>query len=251
MKRTEFLSCLGMGLLAVGLVDVLAVTGDLSPIQKSALEHWTLRLEQMCGDLKSREMGLAEWQRETALLLERVPLEELLRDIDFATLHNKLELPDLGVGTRYVRMPRIEGMPARASFISKLFGMRADRAIIPHGHENMASAHLVLEGQFHLRQYDKVRGDENYLWVRPTIESQSLPGHASTISDEENNVHWLIAGKKPAFTLDIIMLDLGGEEHDIFNLDMDAGKWEDGMLRCPVIGVEEALAKYGKESIHH
>lgn len=251
MDRLEFLRQMGKGLLALGLIDLLGYAEGLTAPTRAALEHWTHRVQTLCGDLRGQTIAPQAWQSEIESLLGRIPLEDLLQDVDFEVLHRKIDLPDLGVGTRYLRLPQMEGMPRPLTFVSKLFGMRAGRAIVPHGHSHMASAHLVLQGDFHLRQYEKVRSEENHLWVRPSVDAMAGPGTVSSISDDHHNIHWLIAGDRPAFTLDIIVLDLFEQPYDIHNLDLRAAQADGDQLRVPIIGVEEALRKYGKEGLHH
>lgn len=129
--------------------------------------------------------------------------------------------------------------------------MKKDRAIIPHGHSNMASAHLILQGEMHLRNYEKVRHDGKNLIIKPTIDKIIKRGENSSISDERDNVHWFIADTTTAFTFDVIMLDLNNKPYDIHNLDINAKQeLPDGTMRVPVMDVSEALAKYGKETHH-
>jgi len=73
-------------------------------------------------------------------LLDTLLTRDLLADPGREITRN-FEYPDLGVHTRMVDFPRIAGLPEDVAFIKKIFGMKQDRAIIPHGHKNMVSAH--------------------------------------------------------------------------------------------------------------
>ena len=129
--------------------------------------------------------------------------------------------------------------------------MKRDRAIIPHGHSNMASAHLVLKGEMKLRHYDKLARDKNHLIIKPSIDKTVMTGDFSSISDEKDNIHWFIANSETAFTFDVIMLNLNESVYDIHNIDIYAKeKLSDNQLRVPILDVETALKKYGKESHH-
>ena len=78
------------------------------------------------------------------------------------------------------------------------------------------------------------------------------PANASSISDDRNNVHWLIARGGRAHTLDVIVLgiDEGRPEFEIDNLDAEAAEPAgEGLLRMPKLSVEQALHKYGHD--HH
>lgn len=114
----------------------------------------------------------------------------------------------------------------------------------------MVSAHLVLKGELHLRHYNKIREEDNQLIIQPTLYRITVPGESSSISDEENNIHWFIANTENAFTLDVILLDLNDQPYQIYNLDIyEQEDLHNGLLRVPVLKVEEALKKYGKH--HH
>jgi len=174
-----------------------------------------------------------------------------LKFIDFDNLIKGFEYPDLGVNTKTVKFPKLEGLFESTIFVKKIFGMKKSRAIIPHGHSNMASAHLIIKGEMHLRQYDKIRKEDNKLIIKPSIDKTFLLGESSSISDEKNNVHWFVAKTETAFTFDVIMLDLKGEPYDIHNLDIyEKEDLKDGTIIVPVLDMQAALNKYGNETHH-
>ena len=178
-------------------------------------------------------------------------LDDILKFIDFENLIKGFEFPDLGVNTRPVKFPKLDGLPDKTIYQKKIFGMKKDRAIIPHGHSNMASSHLILRGEMHLRNYEKISEEDNTLIIKPTVDRIIRPGESSSISDEKDNVHWFIANTDTAFTFDVIMLDLNGKQYDIHNLDIDEKQdLSDGTMRVPVLDVNTALKKYGKETHH-
>ena len=139
----------------------------------------------------------------------------MLAAIDFDQLTARFDYPDLGINTRPVQFPRLDGIPEDLAFYGKVFGMRRDRAIIPHGHKNMVSCHYVLKGEFLLKQYDKVDETDSHMIIAPTIDEVARAGSHSSISDEKNNVHWLRATTETAFTFDVLVLDLAGKSADI------------------------------------
>ncbi|ANM32176.1 hypothetical protein ABI59_09770 [Acidobacteria bacterium Mor1] len=215
-----------------------------------AFSTWVRGLDDACLDLKRSGLSLVQWQESIQSLLERIELAELLAAIDFDALEKQLDYPDLGVDTARVRFPGVEGLPEKLSFYPKFFGMKAGRAIIPHGHRNMVSAHLIVGGEMHLRQYDRREDEGGALIVEPTIDTLAGPGEASSISDDRNNVHWLIARGGPAYTFDVIVTGVDGPGYDIENLDPESAEpIQGGLLRMPKLSVEEALERYGKD--HH
>jgi hypothetical protein len=237
-------------LLTYSLLRILSTARLLAEPVSSELDRWLRSVHDLCGDLQRQSLSPRQWQEGIGRLLERVSLEDLLAYIDFPTLERRLVYPDLGVDTASVRFPGVEGLPAGLSFHPKVFGMERDRAILPHGHRNMVSAHLVLGGRFHLRQYERRGEDGGGLVVEPSVDRLTGPGEASSISDQHNNIHWLIARGGPAYTLDVIVTGLEGPGYGIDNLDPDnAEALPGGLLRMPRLTVEEALRRYGKD--HH
>lgn len=214
------------------------------------VRHWAAEMQDICSDLGRSNISPVIWQERIESLFERVELKELLNFIDFETLSERISFPDLGVGTQTVKFPSIAGLPSKTVFIKKIFGMKKGRAIVPHGHSNMASAHLILKGDFHLRHFEKTADEGDVLRIRPSIDRRVTAGDCSSISDERDNVHWFIAETDEAFTFDVIMLDLEGGKYKIHNIDIDdAEKAGGGELIVPKIDVAAALEKYGKQ--HH
>jgi hypothetical protein len=52
--------------------------------------------------------------------------------------------------------PHVTGQGLRTWFV-RVFALRRGGAIIPHVHNHMVSAHLVVSGSFHVRTHDRVR----------------------------------------------------------------------------------------------
>lgn len=252
ISRREF----GAGLLGSFLTYSLLTScakneQTFAPPVQAITKHWAVELNEICNDLKLSKIPQKIWQEQTEKLFGRIELAELLKFIDFENLSKNLSYPDLGVTTKPVNFPELEGLPENTVFIKKIFGLKKDRAIIPHGHSNMASAHLVLKGEFALKHYDKIEEEKDHLIIKPTIDKTAKTGSASSISDQRDNIHWFVATTETAFTFDVIMLDLNGEKYDIHNLDIRAGEKIAGdLIRAKKLDVETALKKYGKESIH-
>lgn len=233
------------------LLESLFFTDAFGKSIKPIAEHWVNQLQELCLDLKKSSLTQVQWQSQIEKLLSSIEITDLLKFIDFEKLTRNFQYADLGVSTKPVVFPRIDGLPENTVFVKKIFGLQKDRSIIPHGHSNMTSSHLVLKGSLALRQFEKEEEEENHLVVKPTIDRVAGVGDASSISDEKNNIHWFIADSPHAFTFDVIMLDLGGKHYDIHNIDIRGGeKIGNGMIRAEKMDVEAALKKYGKESHH-
>lgn len=251
MNRRKFSQELLTTLSSFALIESVLVYDTVGNAIKPITKHWALQLNEYCRDLKKDAISPVEWQQLIKGLYQKVSLEELLKFIDFANLTKGFQYPDLGVQTKPVFFPKLTGLPEKTVFIKKVFGMKKGRAIIPHGHSNMASAHLVLQGEMHLRHYEKVQSEAKHLIIKPSIDRVAKRGDHSSISDEKDNIHWFIANSPAAFTFDVIVLDLAGKPYDIHNLDIYKKQaLSNGTLRVPLLDVDTALKKYGKESHH-
>lgn len=231
------------GLAATTATAMLAAAGDAVAADRPL---WARRTSEVTDALRGGAMSIGDWREAMDAVLGGAPLSDIAASIDTARLRAMAGRPTRGVGTARVRLA--SGAETSLSFIPKYFAIDAGRAIIPHGHANMVSAHVVLSGDMRLRQYDQVDRGAASLRVRQTRDVDIGPGAVSSIGEARDNVHWFVA-RRPAETLDIIVTGLGPADaarYEIFNLDMDAaGPRGDGTLDAPRLSVYDALAKYG------
>jgi hypothetical protein len=85
--------------------------------------------------------------------------------------------------------------------------------------------------------------------LRPTIDRESHPGSATTLSDHQDNVHWLVATSGVAATFDVILPGLDPARPTEFMDFVDPRRGEplgDGTVRAPRLGADEVFARYGK-----
>lgn len=251
MDRRVFTKKLLATVTSYALLESVFAHQAFAPAIKPITNHWAVRLHEYCADLKKQSISPTEWQDHVEQLFNNINIQDVIQFIDFERLMTGFSFPDLGVNTKPVRLPKLSGLPENTAFVRKIFGMKKDRAIIPHGHSNMASAHLVLRGEMHLRHYEKIRQEERNLIIKPTIDRSIGLGESSSISDEKDNVHWFVANTETAFTFDVIVLDIGDKHYDIQNIDIYASQnLSDGTLRAPILDVATALKRYGKETHH-
>ncbi|MFN8347604.1 MAG: hypothetical protein U0X91_21550 [Spirosomataceae bacterium] len=250
MTRREFSNELLATLTGVAFLDTLFQQQLLAHSVKPIARHWLKELHTLCADLKTNTISPKEWQLKINDFHRKLPLEDLLKVIDFEKAIEKFTCPDLGVVTKDPLLPKVEGISGRYSFIGRIFGMQQDRAIIPHGHQNMTSCHRVLKGEFLLRQYDRLKDEGDTMLIKQTIEETGKVGSFSSVSDDRNNVHWLVATTDKAYTFDVIVVGLHEKPTEIDNIDIyNAVKTGKDVLRVKKMKVEDALKKYGKS--HH
>lgn len=126
---------------------------------------------------------------------------------------------------------------------------RASQA--PHEHHNLISTHVVLRGQVHLRQYDRIATDgANNLVLQPVRDAILDTGGIFQASEWSNNVHWFGAVGSPALMFSV---DARGYETSTFHSDNDQGEpfgrryvdptEVDASGRSIGVGLAEAAAK--------
>jgi hypothetical protein len=251
-SRRRFLEAGLVPLVAVGFLEAVWASGLVPTTVATVLERWLRRLHEVCADLRGAAIPATVWQDELAALLARVPLDDLLRLIDLERLVARISLPDDRAATRDPVFPPLDGIPEHPGYIRRVFVLAEDRAIVPHGHRNMVSGHLVIHGRLRVRHYERVRDEPAHMLLRPTIDRQSDPGEATAVSDDRDNVHWLVATSRVAATFDVIVPDLDPTRPTRFMDFVDPRSAEglgDGLLRAPRLGVDAAFARYGKSGV--
>lgn len=116
--------------------------------------------------------------------------------------------------------PKLEGLNENTIFIKKIFRLKKDRDIIPHGHSNISSAHLILTGEMHLWHYEKNKQEAKSLIIKPTVDKVIKAKESPSISEELDNIQWFVANTSTAFTFHVIVLDLMGKKYNIHNNDI-------------------------------
>ncbi len=252
ISRRQFLEAGLTPFVAISFLDAVHAAGLVPTAVAPVLADWLRKLHGHCQDLRGAAIPATAWQDDVATLLGRVPLEDLLALIDFERLVARISLPDDRATTHDPVFPPLQGIPERPSYIRRVFFMARNRAIVPHGHQNMASGHLVIHGSLRVRHFERVRDEPAHMVLRPTIDRQSNPGAATTVSDARDNVHWLVATSKVAATFDVIVPDLDASRPTRFTDFVDPRRGEDvggGLLRAPRLGFDEVIRRYGSSGV--
>jgi hypothetical protein len=251
-SRRQFLEAGLAPFVVVSFLDAVHAAGLVPAGVSPVLAEWLRKLHGRCQDLRGAAIPATVWQDDVAALLGRVPLEDLLSLIDFERLMARIRLPDDRAATEDPVFPPLQGLPERPSYIRRVFVLAQDRAIVPHGHRNMASGHLVIEGSLRVRHFERVRDEPAHMILRPTIDRQSHPGTATTVSDERDNVHWLVATSKVAATFDVIVPDLDPSRPTQFMDFVDPRRGEGvggGLIRAPRLRADEVFRRYGRSGV--
>lgn len=233
------------------LGETLSAAELLSNRAGRRVVEWTRAHEDLARRLRAKEIDGREWQVEVESLARGLDREALLQAIDFEKLARTTVFEKEGATKRSLRLPHPEDASRRLSFGTALFGLAKGRAITPHGHRNMVSAHLVVGGRLHVRNFDRAEDAPGRMLLTPTVDAAIAPGDCSTMSSEKNNVHWFVALTTTAYTFDVVVdgLDSAGPAYVIELVDpRGAEKRPGGRLSARVIEWEESVRLYGEES---
>jgi len=248
-SRRDFTKRSIQALLTISLLDHLCSANLLAANAKLTAKQWLNEVNQIGLDTKGRKIKQVEWQAQIEdLLKNKIALPDLLKLIDFDRIAKTTKLVDNGARSIRPKFPKIEGAPDKLVFGKQIFALKKGRSVVPHGHNNMATAFLVLKGNFHGRHYDRVTDEKKHMIIKPTIDAKFGPGTGSSISDEKDNVHWFKAEDEPAFIFNIHVFGLNpdsGKRTSRIYIDPNGEKLDDGLIRARLIDSKEAHQRYG------
>ena len=236
-------------LLTFSLVKSLSKAEALGHPVRAIVRPWVLEMERATKAMRAGRLSQKEWQESIQQLLARVDLSDLLRAIDYPTLTKAVVFRESHESVLDIDLGKREGLKADLSFASFFYAMKKGVAIVPHGHRNMATMHMVLAGEAQALHYDRVANDDDYLIIRQVSDEVARPGHASTVSDESTNIHWFKTTSDTVFMFNIGVFEInpkkpftGREYIDPLNGD----KMEHGAIRAKRLSQEEAYRIYGR-----
>jgi len=123
----------------------------------------------------------------------------------------------------------------------------------PHCHHNILSTQLVLRGQAHVREFDRIaRLGPDTLLLKLRLDGWLGPGEAMRATEIERNCHWFASGDEPCVMLNF---NAYGYQDWTFNpkdrplrrnlVDPTHGRNGDGLIIAKEISVDESYAKFG------
>lgn len=234
-------------LLTYSLFDTLfsrqAFSAEVQPIAAK----WLAAVDEASRDLRGKPLEQIAWQQQVEALLSKVDLPELLKFIDFDKLTADVPLKDKGERSVRARLPQVEGLPTELVFGHQIFVLGKDRSVVPHGHNNMATAFLILKGEFRGRHYDRLEDVDDCMIIRPTLDRAFAAGECATISDYKDNVHWFTCTGDAGYIFNIHVVGLmtgkpgGGRVY----CDPNGEKLSDNRIKAKKIGYPEAYRLYG------
>ncbi len=246
-RRTFAARALG-SLAALGLMQSRS-SGELparttAPINTS----WINRLNKLADDVKQQRLRQVDWQQQVESLLSTLEPTNVLRSIGIEQF-SKAGDSDAGATRRLpIALPSFHGLPQSPAFRMQLITLANGRAIVPHGHDNLTSALLVLEGRVRCRHFDRLEDVGNDIIIRPTIDALFQPGDCSTASEYKDNIHWIRADKGPATLLSIQVTDVNpsdvGRTRRVY-INPRGERFADGLIQAARIDEREAHRRFG------
>ena len=167
-RRTFTRNMLG-SLLTFSLVKCLDEVEVLGYQVKPIVRKWLIDMESVTQQLRQGQVKTTAWQSQIESLLSRIDLADLLSAIDFDRLAKTAVYPEDHESVEDVDFSRNKGLPEELSFAPYFYGLKKGTAIVPHGHRNMTSMHMMLKGQAHCWQFERVADEAQYLTIRPLM----------------------------------------------------------------------------------
>jgi hypothetical protein len=235
-------------LLTFSLLETLARYDLFADEIRPNAARWLSDVNQLGRDLKGQKLDQLAWQKKVEELLPQVDMPALLQLIDFDRLTSKIEFPERGASSLRPTFPQVEGLPSELTFGKQIFALKKGRSVVPHGHNNMATAFLILKGDLHGRHYDRVQDEPGHLIIKPTIDRKFSPGECSTVSDYRDNIHWFQAITEPAFIFNLHLLGVNPDPTQPTGrvyVDPQGESLAGGLTRARRIGYKEANQLYG------
>jgi hypothetical protein len=235
-------------LLTFSLLETLARHDLFAAEVRPQAVRWLSDVNQLGLDLKGQSIDQLAWQKKVEELLSQVDLPDVLSLLDFDRLTATVKFAERGERSLRFTFPKVEGVPTELSFGKQIFALSKGRSVVPHGHNNMATAFLILKGTLRGRHYDRLKDEPGYMIIRPTIDRAFEPGECSTISDYKDNVHWFAATSSQAFIFNLHVMDVNpgttlptGRVY----VDPEGEKLAGGLIRARRIDFKEANKLYG------
>ena len=234
-------------LLTYSLLETLVFKDAFGADMKVRAAQWLKDVNDWSQDIKGKKLPQVDWQKKVDELLGQVDLTDTLKFLDFDKLTANLKFKDQGELSLHATLPKVEGLPTSLVFGHQVFALNKDRSVVPHGHNNMATAFLILKGSFRGRHYDRLEDDGQFMIIRPTVDRAFSVGEHSTVSDYKDNIHWFTATSEQAFIFNIHVMNVDPDRKDTGRvyLDPNGEKLSDNRIRAKRVSSGEVYKLYG------
>jgi hypothetical protein len=247
LSRRQFGQDTLAALVTYSLLDLIIARDAMSTELKTLASKWLKDLNDLGQDVKGKKLSQVDWQQKVDSLFEHIDLADTLKFLDFDKLTANIKYPDQGELSLKARLPPVEGLPTNLVFGHQVFALTKDRSVVPHGHNNMATAFLILKGTFRGRHYDRLEDDGPFMIIRPTVDRGFVTGEHSTVSDYKDNVHWFTATSDQAFIFNIHInnVDPDKKQTGRVYIDPNGEQLSDNRIRAKRVSAGEVYKLYG------
>ncbi|WP_066533082.1 hypothetical protein [Erythrobacter sp. CCH5-A1] len=237
----------GAGLAAFTLALLGQEVSAAAPQQRMAARDWIERQGELARALKGGQISPLQWMAEAERLAGEIEVAELMAELDREQVTQQALPTTNDPRKSAIRFLDPDGAPRKLGYGAALFAFEPHNVITPHGHRHMVSSHLVVEGAFRVRNFDRLGDEDGAMIIRPTRDYIAATGQLSAMTPDRDNIHWFVPSGGTAMTFDVIIsgIDLGEADYDIEAIDPLGGTMlADGTIRAPKIGFEAASDKY-------
>ena len=247
VDRREFSKTTLGSLLAYSLLETVCGHDVLAADVKPLAAKWLGQINDLTQEMKGQQLTPLQWQAEVEKLYQQINLQEFLSYVDFDQLTKNMKFKDRGERAFRAKFPEVEGLPTDLVFGHQMFALREGRSVAPHGHNNMATAFLIVQGDFHGRHYDRIEDQDEHSIVRPSIDRRFTVGEFSTVSDFKDNVHWFKATSDTAyiFNIHVLNVDPKVKKRGRVYIDPNGEQLAGGEIRARKLTAAEAYNMYG------
>jgi hypothetical protein len=224
-----------------------ALLAEAQAQTRTSAARWVERQDEIARALAGGQIAPLAWQGEVESLAREVDLGELMALVNRSRLTPAGQASGNDPVKRHVRFVDEHGEPRRLNYGAALFTFAPHNVITPHGHKHMVSAHMVVEGAFRVRNYDRLRDEGDAMVIRPTRDYVARVGEVSTMSSQRDNIHWFVPHGGPATTFDVIIsdLDAGQPSYEIRAIDPLGGRrLDDGAILAPIMSFAASSQRY-------
>ena len=235
------------GLAAFSLALLGCEVSSAAPRQRMAARDWIERQGELARALKTGQITPLVWMAEVERLAGEIEIAELMASVNRQKIIQNALPPTNDPRKSSVRFLDENGEPRSLGFGSALFRFEPHNVITPHGHRHMVSSHLVVDGAFRVRNFDRLRDEDGVMVIKPTRDYVAETGQLSAMTPDKDNIHWFVPQDGAAMTFDVIIsgIDPGEADYKIEAIDPLSGQaLPDGAIRAPKIDFEEASEKY-------
>ena len=215
--------------------------------RSSSPARWIDGQHQIAQDLAAGRMTGIDWGLEVARLAKEVDVGELMALVQRSKITHGQPPGGTDPRKRYVNFLDEAGAPRKLAYGVALFEFEPGNVITPHGHKNMVSAHMVVNGTFRVRNFDRLHDEAGAMVIRPTRDYLARAGDVSTMCSERDNIHWFVPQQGVGTTFDVVIsgLDPSMPEYEIKAVDPVRGRrLADGAIIAPVIDFAESSRLY-------